>query len=136
MLPDEFYHDQREGFRDCFVVTVDTHLAGVIWVLEGSNASRYVRLEKGQIELGYLYVLPSYRGKGLAKVLYWQAASAWNQKGARDIFAVIAEDNLPSKKAAEAVGFRPLASIRRSPLLGHRFSTGSASTRPRDFQEP
>lgn len=122
LLPDEFYHDGRTGFRECFTATLDGELAGIIWVREGRQGSRWLELGERQVEIGCLLVLPTKRNRGVARQLYWHAAANSLRAGAKDILAVIAADNVPSKRAAEAVGFRSVASIRRPALWGPRFS--------------
>lgn len=128
LLPDEFYCDGRPGFVDCICVTLDQALAGVIWVLRGRDASRYISLQDGQAELSYLHVVAWARGRGLAKQLYWRAASECLAQGVKEVFAVIAAENYASRRAAEAVGFWKIAELRRSALWGRKFTIPSPAT--------
>lgn len=118
---DEFYCEDRPGFTHCHIATLEGRLAGIIWTLESRHASRYIELCEGEAELGYLHVLPWARGRGIAKLLYACAASERIRQGALAVYAVIAENNEPSRRAAEAVGFRWIASLRRRSIRGPRF---------------
>ncbi len=131
---DEFYCDDRVGFEVCHVATCEGKLAGVIWTIKGWNASRYVELQNGEAELSYLYVVPWARGRGIAKLLYASAACEQLRRGASGIYAVIAETNEPSRRAAEAVGFCRIASLRRSFLWGPRFRSASDGAFPAPAQ--
>jgi len=79
-------------------------------------------------------VLPTKRSRAVARQPYWDAAANSQEAGAKDILAVIAEDNVPSKRAAEAVGFRPVASMRRRALWGPRFSVRPEEPRPKNLK--
>jgi GNAT superfamily N-acetyltransferase len=125
LLPDEFYCEDRPGFVQCFCAVSDGLLAGIIWVLEGHNASRYIALREGEVELGYLHVLEAMRGRGIAKHLYWRAAVDCLSNGAQAVYAAIAAENHPSRKAAQAIGFKKIAEIRRTTLWGAKFRTES-----------
>gem|GEM_PF-2041146 len=125
LLPDEFYCEDRPGFVQCYCALSDGLLAGIIWVLEGPNASRYIALREGEVELAYLHVLEAMRGRGIAKHLYWRAAADGLNRGAQRVYAVISADNYPSRKAAETIGFRKIAEIRRTALWGTKFRTTS-----------
>jgi GNAT superfamily N-acetyltransferase len=125
LLPDEFYCEDRAGFVQCYSALSDGFLAGIIWVLEGPNASRYIALREGEVELAYLHVLEAMRGRGIAKHLYWRAAADCLNRGAQRVYAVISADNYPSRKAAETIGFRKIAEIRRTALWGTKFRTAS-----------
>jgi hypothetical protein len=46
-------------------------------------------------------------------------------RGAQRVYAVISADNYPSRKAAETIGFRKIAEIRRTALWGTKFRTAS-----------
>ncbi len=119
-LPDEFYAEYKPGAHDCVLASAGAAPAGIIWILRGVQASRFVLLGPGDAELSFLYVLPPYRGRGLAKVLYWRAAQLALDSGMEQIFAVIRSDNLPSAHAAKAVGFRKIADLWRPAWIGPR----------------
>ena len=125
LLPDEFYCEDRPGFAQCFCAVLDGLLVGIIWVLKGPNASRYIALREGEAELAFLHVREAMRGRGIAKHLYWRAAAHCLSNDARAVYAVIATGNAPSRKAAQAIGFRKIAEIRRTALWGAKFRTES-----------
>ncbi len=118
---DEFYCDGRKGFEQCHLARCEGKPAGIIWTIKGRNVSRYIELHEDEAELSYLYVVPWARGRGIAKLLYASAASEQLRQGVSAIYAVIAEGNEPSRRAAVAVGFRCVACLRRPALWGPRF---------------
>jgi GNAT superfamily N-acetyltransferase len=120
-LPDEFYMEYKTGARTCVFACSGAQLAGIIWIFCG--ARRFLTLGPEDAELSYLYVLPSYRGRGLAKALYWHAARAALDSGIKTIFAVIRNDNLPSARAAQNVGFRKIADLWRPACIGPRLDS-------------
>ncbi|MGB9619524.1 MAG: GNAT family N-acetyltransferase [Armatimonadota bacterium] len=120
-LPYEYYCERRQGFQCCLCAVVEGQLAGVIWIAK-SPASHFIRLNDEAAEITCLHVLPQFRGRGIAKRLYWNAAAHSLSSGARGVFAVIAADNHASRRAAEAVGFKKIAQIRRAALWGPKFS--------------
>ncbi len=128
LLPDQFYYEGREGYRDCFLLAQDGEPVAVLWVISGRNASRYFVLGERAVELGGLYVRPQFRGRGAAKQLLWESSRELLRCGVREIYGVIESGNDPSRRAAEAVGFRKVGVIRRAFLLGPRYRTGDGRT--------
>lgn len=121
LLPDEFYIEQKPKVWECFFVLEKARPVGVLWALAGRRASRFIDLGPCDAELSSLYVLPGSRNRGLAKALYAAASQALLSCGFSHVFAVIAEGNIASQKAAEAVGFREIARLRRPMLFGFKF---------------
>jgi hypothetical protein len=54
-----------------------------------------------------IFVLPAYRGSGVAKTLYHEAAAALRQHGCDTVMALVRGDNSQSLRRFEAEGIRP-----------------------------
>jgi RimJ/RimL family protein N-acetyltransferase len=121
-LPGEFYLDQRGAGR-VYAAFIDNRPAGVLWVLEQSFPSRYIKLSPGQAELGYAYVLPEFRGRKVMQQLIRAASTNLLANGYQRIFAVVEERNRASERAFLATGFRQVGQMWRATHYGPRYST-------------
>jgi GNAT superfamily N-acetyltransferase len=120
LLPSEFYLDQSKGARDCFIACQNSILAGIVWVMSEAWPSRFIRLGANEVEIGYLYVLPGFRGAGIASALISSAAAS--VAGCR-VYAVIDDRNYVSQRVFEKCGFDRIATLRRRPLWGPCYSS-------------
>jgi ribosomal protein S18 acetylase RimI-like enzyme len=54
----------------------------------------------------YVAVTPAHRGTGVARQLLRDALQRFRSTGAKEVFASVEEDNIPSEKLFEAEGFK------------------------------
>lgn len=113
LLPDEFYYDDRPSFRDCFIAWCDSMPAGILWLIAGPARTPHMVLSAGQAELCGLYVLPPYRGRGLARALVASACGAAQSAGSVELYAVVEKSNLASQRCCESLGFGRVGTWRR-----------------------
>ncbi len=67
----------------------------------------YVKHEK-HAYLGFMYVLPEFRGKGLNKLIMAQLKSWAAERGLTELRLTVYAENLPAIKAYEKAGFKSL----------------------------
>ena len=67
----------------------------------------YVKHEK-HAYLGFMYVLPDFRGKGLNKLIMAQLKSWAAERGLTELRLTVYAENLPAIKAYEKAGFKSL----------------------------
>lgn len=60
------------------------------------------------VHLGFMYVLPAYRGKGINKLLIEQLTNWAKEQGISEIRLQVYTDNAPAIRAYEKVGFDSL----------------------------
>jgi ribosomal protein S18 acetylase RimI-like enzyme len=79
-------------------------------------ASGYARIEQSKIYLkhprhaylGFMYVKPEYRGKGINKMIL-DGLTLWSkQRGITELHLEVYDENLPAVRAYEKVGFSKL----------------------------
>ena len=58
--------------------------------------------------LGFMYVLPAYRGQGVNKLIIEKLIDWSREKGLNEIRLQVYSDNLPAIKAYEKVGFKKI----------------------------
>jgi GNAT superfamily N-acetyltransferase len=117
-LPRDFYLDECGRATLCFSALTDGRLSGVIWVMTPFEQSAFIKLAADECELSALYVLPEYRGRGIAAALISYAAQS---QGDRRVYAVIREENTASRLAFAKCGFRRVATLRRRSLFSPRY---------------
>jgi ribosomal protein S18 acetylase RimI-like enzyme len=79
-------------------------------------ASGYARIEQSKIYLkhpkhsylGFMYVKPEYRGKGINKMILDGLALWSKQQGITELHLEVYDENLPAVRAYEKVGFSKL----------------------------
>lgn len=118
LLPDEFYHDNKPGFRDCFVAWCDGMPAGIQWLIAGPARTSHMILGEGQAELCGLYVLHRYRGRGVARLLAASACRAARSEGCPELYTVIERSNIASQRCLQSLGFRRIGTWRRVAGVG------------------
>jgi len=65
-----------------------------------------------------LYVRPSDRGRGLGTALVARAVRAARERSTDDITALVAPDNVPSRRTFRSLGFRPTERFTAAGCLG------------------
>lgn len=111
-LPLEYFVDEVHGVRCCAVAEVAGDPVGLIWIYEPGAPSRFFRLAAGDVELNYGYVLHPFRRQGLFTAILRHARRALAVAGHRRAWAAVHADNLPSLRAFQAAGFRPVTVVR------------------------
>ena len=80
---------------------------------------RFPFMAPKDLQIGDTWTAESERGKGLAKFALSEIAKNFNKTG-RSLWYLAEEDNIPSQKVAEAVGFYLAGRGKRSKRLGLR----------------
>ena len=71
------------------------------------QASRSVFVHDKHTSLGFMYVEPDFRGKGINKVII-ESLLEWSEgRGVPDFYLGVYADNRPAVRAYEKVGFKP-----------------------------
>ena len=71
----------------------------------------------------------AYRGRSVAPAAWSQIADSLEQAGVESIITKIDENNVPSRRAVEKVGFREIATMRyRRQGLSHRTTVTAGTT--------
>lgn len=110
-----FSHDKtlsriESGSDICFVATVKSELAGYIWfLLKGTNYEPDLEIEERFAEgesLAYQgFVFPKFRGLSIGTKIHEEALRYLRSKAYKRVYAFIHEDNIPSRRMFEQVGF-------------------------------
>lgn len=124
-LPSEFYRDEQHTGWEFLAATSDDGLLGIVWWHNDPCGNRCLRLRRDDTELTAVLVLPSARGKGIAKGLLYEACRRLRKEGLCGIYAVIHVANSPSLRAFEAVGFAKVAELHRFGFWGRRYVAGA-----------
>lgn len=112
-LPVEFFQDQIHGVETCAVACAGSDLAGLIWIYERGDPSRFFVFERAtDVELNYGYIREQYRRQGLFRALLTYACNRLHEAGRQNAFAAVHSSNGPSLAAFRAVGFRDVRVFR------------------------
>lgn len=107
-LPFEFYCDETQGFKNCYVAISEGHLAAIHWLVGPGENSRFLNLTTGDVELNYNTVLPQFRGRRLAEMLMSFIINDSFNIGVERIFGVVHVSNIPQYKPMLRLGFTPV----------------------------
>lgn len=107
-LPFEFYCDESQGFKHCYVAFIGGHPAAIHWLVRPEETSRFLNLGEGDVELNYNVVLPQYRGQRLAEYLMAFIIDDAFKKNFKRIFGVVHVSNIPQYKPMLRLGFNPV----------------------------
>jgi ribosomal protein S18 acetylase RimI-like enzyme len=122
-LPGDFYRDAANRSKQCFYARIDNQLAGIVWIYDTDYPSRVIRLAPGEVEIAFVFVMPEFRGRGIAKDLIRAACLHLLDRGVRIIYAVIEEHNLASQAAFTGCRFEWVGFVRRALLFGKPYVT-------------
>ena len=104
------YYDLAERIKDddaeVVVAEVNSDIVGggSAIIKEGKTYNTFTRYSF----LGFMYVEPAYRGKGVNKLIIEKLVEWSHKKGLKEIRLQVYSDNLPAIKAYEKVGFRKI----------------------------
>lgn len=99
------------GFTGLYRRHARSTLQSVRWVMKATRSGRPVGLAMCTTmgrTLGYIYyviVIPSERGKGVGGFLLDDALQRLQNEGAREVFASVRVDNVPSNRLFQSRGF-------------------------------
>lgn len=82
--------------------TEDGKIAGAAFLVTAKTAGKMT----GCVDI--IFVLPQYRGSGVARLLYHGAVKALHEKGCETVMALVRGDNSQSLRRIEAEGLRPV----------------------------
>jgi ribosomal protein S18 acetylase RimI-like enzyme len=71
----------------------------------------WLELPDGVVCLEDSVTSPAYRGRGIAPAAWSRVANELQHEGSKTIITKVASDNVPSRRAVERAGFRPLATM-------------------------
>lgn len=80
----------------------DGKIAGAAFLVIANTAGK----KTGCVDI--IFVLPQYRGSGVAKLLYHGAVKTLHEKGCETVMALVRGDNSQSLRRIEAEGLRPV----------------------------
>jgi GNAT superfamily N-acetyltransferase len=114
-------------YYDLEAMMAATHIELVVAVLDGEIVgSGYARIEDGlpfvnykqHVYIGFMYVVPHHRGKGIAHAVV-EALRRWAlQRGITEMRLEVYYDNTPAIKSYEKAGFSKLLITMRKPTAG------------------
>ena len=94
----------------------------VLWQLMSSVflASRQLEVRRGTIELTYIGVAPSQRGRGLGNKLLEAFIEAGRSRGYKSVVLSVEKENLPAISLYEKTGFKVVDTFREGHYRRHR----------------
>lgn len=98
---EQFANDDRATF-----VAVDDDLVGYVSIEHRTSAPVFARGDAGQVH--GLYVVPDYRGTGLASRLFERAREWANECGCTRLSLDVHPDNEPARSVYREWGFEPV----------------------------
>lgn len=109
-LPREFYCDRFQRVGHCCVALVEHEVAHIHWVYFRGDFSRFLRITENSAEVNYVHTLARHRGRGIATGALLHTMRYLQNRGIRDVFAVIHSENLASIKSFTRAGFSEVGS--------------------------
>ncbi len=114
---DETLVQEKFHYYDLAARIKDTDAEVVVAVVDGSvvgsgsaiikNGNPYNAFDR-YCFLGFMYVAPAHRGKGVNKLIIEKLTEWSDKKGLKEIRLQVYSDNLPAIKAYEKVGFKKI----------------------------
>lgn len=104
-LPREFFCDRFHKVNTCCIARLNGALAYIHWIYFCGDFSRFLKLGEGSAEINYVLTLPQYRGHGISAAAFCHTLHALKERGIRDVFAVVHEENTASLKSFAKAGF-------------------------------
>lgn len=104
------YYDLAERVRDPEAEVVVAEVNGTVIgggsavIKEGNSYSTFGRYAF----LGFMYVEPAHRGKGINRLIIEKLSEWADKKGLKEIRLQVYSDNLPAISAYEKVGFKKI----------------------------
>jgi len=108
ILPIEFYCDITHRFNTPYIALVNGKVAAIYWLVYPGEASRFLELGDGDVELNYSTILPEYRGRGLAQLLMAYIIESCKEQNLKRMFGVVNVSNIPQYKPMLRLGFEPV----------------------------
>lgn len=104
----------------CYVGLDGPRIVVVHWVSLDREPNDLVLIGPGECVVGPIVTVPDHRGKGVFTASLVEVCRAAAAKGLHRMYAVVREDNEPSIRGFERVGFRRSAKAHLTRLLGLR----------------
>jgi ribosomal protein S18 acetylase RimI-like enzyme len=104
-LPREFFCDRFQKVNNCCIARLNGALAYIHWIYYRGDFSRFLKLGEDCAEINYVLTLPEYRGLGISAAAFCHSLHALKNRGIRNVFAVVHEENIASLKSFAKAGF-------------------------------
>ena len=111
-FPKEFFADEIGSYDICHVVFKGRELAYIHWVSRPGKTTRFLRLNPGVVEIGYIATLPAFRKQGICSWALSEAFSSLRNQGVKKVVAVVHDGNTASRKAMVRVGMKEESVLR------------------------
>ncbi len=109
-LPREFFCDQFHKVSNCCLGMYYGEIAYIHWIYFQGDFSRFLKIGNDSAEISYVITLPEYRGHGISTAAFCYSLMWLKERGIRNVFAVVHEDNTASLKSFAKAGFANVGS--------------------------
>jgi len=118
----EFTRYYVDGVSNFYLAYLDQQLANITWIYLMKDKNRFLKLKPNEAEMKYGVTLPAFRGRNIAPKVYEAILTQLKKDGFESVYGVIREDNLPSCRAVEKLGFREKNRLTHIKFLGIQIS--------------
>lgn len=120
--PWEFMCDIYDDVHDFFIAHENEFLEHISWVYYAGNPNRLLKLGKNDAEIKYCLTLQKYRGRGIYPVVLQEIIQYLVQRGIKNTYICVKEDNVASIRGIEKAGFKFIKEIWLVKIMGIQIS--------------
>ncbi|RLD36297.1 MAG: hypothetical protein DRI74_09340 [Bacteroidetes bacterium] len=107
-LPIQFFCDLSHNFKNPYIAAFGNKIVAIDWLVFPGETSRFLDLDKNEVEMNYNVVLPEFQGKEISRYLKEYMINDCISQAIKRIYVVVNVENIPQCKILIRLGFEPV----------------------------